>query len=59
MAGKKLIGVYLPNELIARFKKFIMQHYLKTGEEKSQSEIVEEALTKFLDDAENKNEAGD
>ena len=59
MAGKKLVGIYLPKELVARFKKFIMQHYLKTGEEKSQSEVVEEALTKFLDDAESKDMAGE
>lgn len=52
MAGKKLIGIYLPKELITRLKKFIMQHYLKTGEEKSQSEVVEEALKEFLDNKE-------
>ena len=38
--------------MIAKLKKFVMQHYLKTGEEKNQSEVVEEALEKYLSDRE-------
>jgi metal-responsive CopG/Arc/MetJ family transcriptional regulator len=46
---KKLIGVYLPIALIARLKKFIYELFSKTGVDKSQSEIIEEALGEYLD----------
>lgn len=52
MGSKKLVGVYLPVELIARLKKYIMRRYLNEEEEKNQSEVIEEALTKYLDDKE-------
>lgn len=49
---KKLVGVYLPLSLIDRLKKYIFKTYIKDGTEKSQSEIVEEALEKHLDQKE-------
>jgi len=36
---KKLIGVYLPLSLINRLKTFIMKLFLKTGEQKTQSDV--------------------
>lgn len=46
---KKLIGVYLPLSLINRLKTFIVKLSLKTGEQKTQSDIVEEAVKEYLD----------
>jgi metal-responsive CopG/Arc/MetJ family transcriptional regulator len=46
---KKLIGVYLPLSLINRLKAFIMKLFLKTGEQKTQSDVVEEAVKEYLD----------
>ena len=46
---KKLIGVYLPLSLVNRLKTFIMKLFLKTGEQKTQSDIVEEAVKEYLD----------
>lgn len=46
---KKLIGVYLPLSLINRLKTFIMNLFLKTGEQKTQSDVVEEAVKEYLD----------
>ena len=46
---KKLIGVYLPLSLINRLKTFIVKFFLKTGEQKTQSDIVEEAVKEYLD----------
>jgi len=46
---KKLIGVYLPLSLINRLKTFIMKLFLKTGEQKTQSDVVEEAVKEYLD----------
>lgn len=49
MAGKKLIGVYLPLSLITRLKIFIFDKYTRHGTDKTQSEVVEEAVTEYLD----------
>ena len=46
---KKLIEVYLPLSLINRLKTFIMKLFLKTGEQKTQSEVVGEAVKEYLD----------
>ena len=46
---KKLIGVYLPLSLVNRLKTFIIKLSLKTGEQKTQSDIVEEAVKEYLD----------
>ena len=46
---KKLIGVYLPLSLINRLKTFTVKLFLKTGEQKTQSDIVEEAVKEYLD----------
>jgi metal-responsive CopG/Arc/MetJ family transcriptional regulator len=46
---KRLIGVYLPLSLINRLKTFIMKLFLKTGEQKTQSDVVEEAVKEYLD----------
>ena len=46
---KKLIGVYLPLSLVNRLKTFIIKLSLKTGEQKTQSSIVEEAVKEYLD----------
>jgi len=46
---KKLIGVYLPLSLTNRLKTFIVKLFLKTGEQKTQSDIVEEAVKEYLD----------
>lgn len=46
---KKLIGVYLPLSLVNRLKTFIMKLFLETGEQKTQSDIVEEAVKEYLD----------
>jgi metal-responsive CopG/Arc/MetJ family transcriptional regulator len=46
---KKLIGVYLPISLISRLKTFIMKLFIKTGEQKTQSDVVEEAVKEYLD----------
>ena len=46
---KKLIGVYLPLSLVNRLKTFIMKLFLKTGEQKNTSNIVEEAVKEYLD----------
>lgn len=47
--GKKLIGIYLPVELIERLKKYVKLLFLNTGKEVNQSEVVEKALTEYLD----------
>ena len=46
---KKLIGVYLPLSLVNRLKTFIMKLFLKTGEQKTQSDVIEEAVKEYLD----------
>lgn len=46
---KKLIGVYLPLSLTNRLKTFIVKLFMKTGEQKTQSSIVEEAVKEYLD----------
>lgn len=49
MSGKKkLVGVYLPVSLVEKLKIFISKLYLEKGVEKSQSEIVEEAIEEYL-----------
>jgi len=45
---KKLIGVYLPLSLIKELKQFILKVFEETGLRKSQSEVIEEALEKYL-----------
>ena len=49
MGGKKLIGVYLPLSLITRLKIFIFDKYTRHGTDKTQSEVVDEAVTEYLD----------
>ncbi len=49
MNKKKLVGVYLPVSLIIRLKTFIFKRYTKAGIDKSQSEVIEEAVTQYLD----------
>lgn len=51
---KKLMGVYLPISLITRLKMFISRLYLKKGISKSHSEVIEEAVTQYLDREEEK-----
>jgi hypothetical protein len=46
---KKLVGAYLPISLISRLKIFVFEHYTKHGIPKNQSEVIEEAVTEFLD----------
>jgi len=50
---KRLVGVYLPFFLIARLKIFISGLY-KKGVTKTQSEVIEDALTTYLDCQEDK-----
>lgn len=46
---KKLVGVYLPQSLITRLKTFIFEKYIKKGQDKSQSEVIENAVEEYLD----------
>jgi hypothetical protein len=52
--GKKLIGIYLPIKLIMRLKVFIFEQFTKKSISKSQSDIIEDALTDYLDNNEGK-----
>ncbi len=52
MSEKKQMGIYLPISLIKRLKSFISNLYIKKGIEKSQSEVVEGAIEKYLDEHE-------
>lgn len=54
---KKLIGIYLPVYLINKLKKFVVEIYLKENIGKSQSEIIEESLKKYLDEQEKNNKS--
>lgn len=49
---KKLLGIYLPEKLINRLKKYIHVLFIKRGEEANQSQVVEEALTEYLNNHE-------
>ena len=46
---KKLVGIYLPGELITRLKVYIFENFTKKSIPKSQSEVVEDALMEYLD----------
>lgn len=49
MNGKKLLGIYLPAELIKRIKVFVANNF---PHYKNVSAVTEEAIEKFLNDKE-------
>jgi metal-responsive CopG/Arc/MetJ family transcriptional regulator len=51
---KKLIGIYLPISLIKRLSIFIHNLFINKNTKTNQSEVIEKALVKYLDEEEKK-----